>query len=61
MPTPLRISIASSSLVPVSRITIGTLTLELPRGGHDAVGDIVAPGDAAEDVEQDRLHVRDRR
>ena len=34
------------------------LDLELAGGGDDAVGDVVGAGDAAEDVEEDRLHVR---
>ena len=58
MPTPSRMRIASTSLVPVSRMTIGTFDLELAGGGDDAVGHVVGPGDAAEDVEEDRLHVR---
>src|SRR5690606_16507552 len=31
---------------------------ELPGGGDDAVGHVVGPGDAAEDIEEDGLHVR---
>ncbi len=55
MPTPCRIRIASASLVPVSRITIGTLTWNCAGRRHDAVGDVVGPRDPAEDVEENRL------
>ncbi len=53
-----RIFIAISSLVPVRRMTIGTLSGFCFRRRHDAVGDVIGARDAAEDVEQDRLHVR---
>src|SRR6476469_7903053 len=36
----------------------GHVHLELAGGGDDAVGHVVGPGDAAENVEQNRLHVR---
>ena len=48
---------ASASFVPVRRITMGTVDLELPRGGHDAVGHVVGSRDAAENIEEDRFDV----
>ena len=50
-----------SSLVPVSRMTSGTRAAISFERGHDAVRDVVAARDAAEDVEQDRACTSDRR
>ena len=47
---------ASSSLVPVSRITSGTSSGDCSQRLDDAARDVVAARDAAEDVEQDRAH-----
>ena len=47
-----------STLLPSSRTTSGMAMCDLARGGDDAVGDHVAVHDAAEDVDQDALHLR---
>ena len=53
-----RIARPSSALVPSRRMTIGaSMSTRLERL-DDAVGDLFAPGDAAEDVDEDRLHAR---
>ena len=57
-PLSARISLPCSTLVPSSRTTSGTLQADLLDRGDDALGDDVAPHDAAEDVDEDRLHVR---
>ena len=55
------IFLPSSTLVPSSRTTSGTLQADfLDRRDH-AFGDDVAPHDAAEDIDQDALHVGIRR
>ena len=56
----LRIRRPSSTLLPSSRTTSGLVCLvaELLQGADDAVGDLVAGGDAAEDVDEDRLDLR---
>ena len=48
----------SSSFVPSSRTTIGTFTSIWSSAWRMPVGDLVAAGDAAEDVEQHGLHLR---
>ena len=53
-----RIFLPSSTLVPSSRTTSGTLQADLLDRGDDAFGDDVAAHDAAEDVDQDALDVR---
>ena len=45
----------SSELVPSRRTTSGTLRSICLRGLDDPLGDLVAAGDAAEDVEEDRV------
>ena len=47
----------SSALVPSRRITIGARSSTRPSALDDAVGDLLAAGDAAEDVDEDRAHV----
>ena len=54
-------TIASASLVPVSRITSGTLSGNWLRRLDDTVGHVVAARDPAEDVEQNRFHTGIRR
>ena len=57
-PLSARIFLPSSTLVPSSRTTSGTLMPSSRRGRDHALGDDVAAHDAAEDVDQDALHVR---
>ena len=52
------ISLPFSTLVPSSRTTSGTLQADFLHRRHHAFGDDVALHDAAEDVDQDALHVR---
>ncbi len=47
----------SSTFVPSSRTTTGTLILELPRRLDNAASHHVATHDAAKDIDQNRLHV----
>ena len=53
-----RIARPSSALVPSRRMTIGRVDVDPAEGVDDAVGHLFAPGDAAEDVDEDRLHLR---
>ena len=48
----------SSALVPSRRITIGDADVDPLERGDDAVRDLFTLGDATEDVDEDRLHVR---
>ena len=57
MPASTRISRPSSAFVPSRRITIGARSSTRPQRLDDALGDLVAAGDATEDVDEDRLHV----
>ena len=47
----------SSAFVPSRRMTIGARSSTRPKALDDALGDLLAPGDAAEDVDEDRAHV----
>ena len=53
-----RIARPSSELVPSRRTTSGRPRSSWLRGGDDPLGDLVAAGDATEDVEEDRGHLR---
>ncbi len=52
-----RISLPNSTLVPSRRTTSGTLSEISFAAGDDAFGDDVALHDAAEDVDEDALHI----
>ena len=56
-PDSFRIFRPSSTFVPSSRSTIGTLTFEIPRRRHHARRQPVHAQNAAEDIDEDRLHV----
>ena len=47
----------STALVPSRRMTIGELNFDPAHGLDDALGHLVDPGDTAEDVDEDGLHL----